>query len=339
MVFLQGYGVSPAFAARIYKRYGAAAIARVRENPYRLAFDVWGIGFLSADKLAAALGIGARRAGAPRGRRAPRARRGGRQRRTCSCRASGSCAKAAALLGVSRGAGRRGDRSPGARRRGGDRRARSSTTLDGDPAVYETQPLPRGGGARRRACAACSTRRRRALTRRRRHARSPGTSARRASRWRASRPRRSSCALGGQGRWSITGGPGVGKTTIVRGIVSILTRKGLTRRAGGADRARRQAAVRGDRRAGVDAAPPARVAAGRAATFGRCADRTRSRPTCWSSTRPRCSTCAWRADLVAALRAARAAGAGRRRRSAAVGRAGHGAARRDRVAARCRRCA
>jgi exodeoxyribonuclease V alpha subunit len=58
MVFLQGYGVSPAFAARIYKRYGGAAIARVRENPYRLAFDVWGIGFLSADKLAAALGIG-----------------------------------------------------------------------------------------------------------------------------------------------------------------------------------------------------------------------------------------------------------------------------------------
>ncbi len=57
MVFLQGYGVSPAFAARIYKRYGAAAIARVRENPYRLAFDVWGIGFRSADKLAAALGI------------------------------------------------------------------------------------------------------------------------------------------------------------------------------------------------------------------------------------------------------------------------------------------
>ncbi len=58
MVFLQGYGVSPALAARIYKRYGAATIARVRENPYRLAFDVWGIGFLSADKLAASLGIG-----------------------------------------------------------------------------------------------------------------------------------------------------------------------------------------------------------------------------------------------------------------------------------------
>lgn len=57
MVFLQGHGVSPAFAARIWKRYGQAAVARVRENPYRLAFDVWGIGFLSADRLASALGI------------------------------------------------------------------------------------------------------------------------------------------------------------------------------------------------------------------------------------------------------------------------------------------
>ncbi len=57
MVFLQGYGVSPAFAARIYKRYGERAIALVRENPYRLAFDVWGIGFASADKIADALGI------------------------------------------------------------------------------------------------------------------------------------------------------------------------------------------------------------------------------------------------------------------------------------------
>jgi exodeoxyribonuclease V alpha subunit len=57
MVFLQGHGVSPAFAVRIFKRYGPAAIALVRENPYRLAFDVWGIGFVSADKLAAALGI------------------------------------------------------------------------------------------------------------------------------------------------------------------------------------------------------------------------------------------------------------------------------------------
>lgn len=58
MVFLQGLGVSPALAARIYKRYGEKSVERVRENPYRLAFDVWGIGFLSADRLAMSLGIG-----------------------------------------------------------------------------------------------------------------------------------------------------------------------------------------------------------------------------------------------------------------------------------------
>ncbi len=57
MVFLQGHGVSPAFAARIFKRYGAAAVVRVRENPYRLAGEVWGIGFLSADRLAESLGV------------------------------------------------------------------------------------------------------------------------------------------------------------------------------------------------------------------------------------------------------------------------------------------
>jgi len=58
MVFLQGYGVPPGLALRIYKRYGADTVARVRENPYRLAFDVWGIGFVSADRVAASLGIG-----------------------------------------------------------------------------------------------------------------------------------------------------------------------------------------------------------------------------------------------------------------------------------------
>jgi exodeoxyribonuclease V alpha subunit len=58
MAFLQGYGVSPALAARIYKRYGADATKRVREDPYRLAFEVWGIGFLSADRLAMSLGVG-----------------------------------------------------------------------------------------------------------------------------------------------------------------------------------------------------------------------------------------------------------------------------------------
>src|SRR5439155_21325117 len=45
MVFLRGHGVSAAFAARIVKRYGKDAINVVRANPYRLAHEVWGIGF------------------------------------------------------------------------------------------------------------------------------------------------------------------------------------------------------------------------------------------------------------------------------------------------------
>ena len=45
MLFLQGYGVSTAYAAKIYREYGKESIDKVRENPYRLADDIWGIGF------------------------------------------------------------------------------------------------------------------------------------------------------------------------------------------------------------------------------------------------------------------------------------------------------
>jgi exodeoxyribonuclease V alpha subunit len=57
MVFLRGHGVSAAYAARIYKRYGNDAVGLVRENPYRLALDIWGIGFKTADGIARNLGI------------------------------------------------------------------------------------------------------------------------------------------------------------------------------------------------------------------------------------------------------------------------------------------
>src|SRR5262249_29603218 len=57
MVFLQAHGVGTARAVRIYKTYGERAIELVRENPYRLATDIWGIGFQSADQLAERLGI------------------------------------------------------------------------------------------------------------------------------------------------------------------------------------------------------------------------------------------------------------------------------------------
>jgi len=57
MVFLQGIGVSTSLAVRIYKRYADASIGVVRAEPYRLAADVWGIGFKTADTIAQAVGI------------------------------------------------------------------------------------------------------------------------------------------------------------------------------------------------------------------------------------------------------------------------------------------
>ncbi|MBM7171434.1 ATP-dependent RecD-like DNA helicase [Streptomyces sp. G44] len=57
MVFLQGVGVSTSIAVRIYKKYGDASISVVKNEPYRLAADVWGIGFLTADRIAQAVGI------------------------------------------------------------------------------------------------------------------------------------------------------------------------------------------------------------------------------------------------------------------------------------------
>ncbi len=57
MIFLQSHGVSTAYAVKIYKRYGSAAVGLVRENPYRLAREVHGIGFKMADKIARDLGI------------------------------------------------------------------------------------------------------------------------------------------------------------------------------------------------------------------------------------------------------------------------------------------
>jgi exodeoxyribonuclease V alpha subunit len=57
MVFLQSHGVGTARAVRIYKQYGDEAIELVRTNPYRLATDIWGVGFRTADELAGRLGL------------------------------------------------------------------------------------------------------------------------------------------------------------------------------------------------------------------------------------------------------------------------------------------
>lgn len=56
MLFLQGYGVSTAYAAKIYRQYGKESIDKVKGNPYRLADDIWGIGFKTADGIANKMG-------------------------------------------------------------------------------------------------------------------------------------------------------------------------------------------------------------------------------------------------------------------------------------------
>ncbi len=58
MLFLQSNGVSTAYAVKIYKAYGNDSINIVKENPYRLADEIWGIGFKTADKIAQKLGFG-----------------------------------------------------------------------------------------------------------------------------------------------------------------------------------------------------------------------------------------------------------------------------------------
>jgi exodeoxyribonuclease V alpha subunit len=57
MLFLEGHGCSPALAMRVWKRYAKETVRLVQEDPYRLAIDVWGIGFRTADRIAASLGI------------------------------------------------------------------------------------------------------------------------------------------------------------------------------------------------------------------------------------------------------------------------------------------
>jgi len=57
MIFLQGHGVSASYSAKIYKQYRDRSVEVVKENPYRLAQDIHGIGFITADRIAQNMGI------------------------------------------------------------------------------------------------------------------------------------------------------------------------------------------------------------------------------------------------------------------------------------------
>jgi exodeoxyribonuclease V alpha subunit len=57
MLFLQNYGLSPSLATKIAKYYGEAAVELIRQNPYRLVTDIDGVGFLTADRIALSMGV------------------------------------------------------------------------------------------------------------------------------------------------------------------------------------------------------------------------------------------------------------------------------------------
>ena len=120
MVFLQGVGVSTSIAVRIYKSYGDASISVVKNQPYRLAAEVWGIGFLTADRLAQAVGIPARQPRAGQGRAPVRPFAGDRQRQLLPAAGAADLRLGEAAPG-GHGAG---DRVPGRTRRRGGRGAR-----------------------------------------------------------------------------------------------------------------------------------------------------------------------------------------------------------------------
>ncbi len=214
MVFLQGHGVSPAYAARIYKRYGAAAIAKVRENPYRLAFDVWGIGFISADRLAQQLGIG----------------RDSEVRVDAGVRHGLDESASAGHVYTPRGrlveeAARRLEVDAKLADAAVDRlKSTGEVVIDADEAVYEAS-------LHRAECAIAHGLQRLLRT---------GGQAPRLDLERAVAGYESEAAIHLAPQQAeavrralsepvlvVTGGPGVGKTTIVRGIVSILAGKGL----------------------------------------------------------------------------------------------------------------
>ena len=227
MVFLQGYGVSPAFAVRIYKRYGGAAVALVRENPYRLAFDVWGIGFLSADKLATALGI-ARESDARCDAGVRHVVEQAQSRGDVFVPRSRLERDAASLLGVDQALTRAAV----------DRLARAGElVIEARPEADPGSDAPDAGAeavyarAMHQAEVAVAAGLRRLMDA---VSSAPPIDVGRALAWyegeaglklapqQAEAVRR---ALG-ENVLVVTGGPGVGKTTIVRGIVSILSRKG-----------------------------------------------------------------------------------------------------------------
>ena len=224
MIFLHGHGVGTSRAVRIYKTYGAEAVAVIRENPYRLARDIRGIGFLTADRIAA-------KARHREGRDDPAARRRhatSSPRRSirdiAACpRPSWSSTAARLLESTTERVSEALELELAARTvirdtRGGESRASSSPACTPPSGCIAERAAP----ARRRRAAVAGDRRRQGAA--------VGRRAARRSRWR--RARRKRCGSRSSSRaLVITGGPGVGKTTLLEPFCRSSPPSGYARRS------------------------------------------------------------------------------------------------------------
>ncbi len=287
MVFLQGVGVSTSLAVRIYKKYGDKSIDVVRNEPYRLAADVWGIGFKTADTIAQAVGI-------PHD--SPERVKAGLQYTLSEATDNGHC-----YLPEQR-ADRRRDEDPRGRTPGWSIECLAELVAE-EGVVRESCPADDGlvgaiylvpfhraeislAGQLLRLLRTAG--RPDAALRRRRLGQGAGLAATRTgTTWRPSRTQAVRLALTSKVA-VLTGGPGCGKSFTVRSIVKLAAAKNAKIMLAAPDRAGRETADRADRPRGQHRAPAAGAQARRRrrATTGT----TRSTPTWSSSTRRPCST-------------------------------------------------
>ena len=254
LVFLTEYGLGPARAAKVSKRLGPKAIELMREDPYRLAREVKGVDFRTADPFAMRLGR-------TRGRSGP-ARRGPPRRRSRTRPRAAIAACRAARCSSARPASSTSTRSSWPAPLSAPPRKQSSSSPTRSRA---SPPFPaaalEGGGSDCRAPEARSPRARR------RGARTGSTGAVLAAEARTGKRLAPAQALAvetalGSKLLVITGGPGVGKTTIIDTIVRALVRPRGQDRALRADRPGRQAHGGEHGPRGEDDPPPARDRSG-----------------------------------------------------------------------------
>jgi exodeoxyribonuclease V alpha subunit len=221
MVFLQSHGVGTGRAVRIYKTYGENAVDKVREDPYRLATDIWGIGFKTADELAGRLNID--RASPLRARAALRyVLQQMSDKGHCGFPESGIVAETVALTGIDESVIH--DAVEHQRTQGSVVRDPKASPDDSEPWLY-LKPLflaERGTAAELRRLSAGQ------------HP-LPEIKVEAALAWverkmgiELAPTQRDAVRRATQSKVLVlTGGPGTGKTTIVRGILEVFAAKGL----------------------------------------------------------------------------------------------------------------